>query len=256
MESNSFENPDDAIRREHTVEAIRERLSRGPQHSYLRDFIYGAIDGTVTTFAVVCGSAGAGLPGAVVIILGVANLVADGFSMAASNFLAIRAERQQRHLTRRTELEHIHRYPEGEREEIRQIFAKKGFQGPELDNAVNVITASVDRWADTMMHEEHGVSGPGPSPWRAALATFVAFVAVGFVPLVPFALQAAAGLGPRTFLWSALLTGAAFFGTGVMKARFVQQRVLNSGIETLIVGGSAAMLAYLIGVLLKAVTGT
>jgi VIT1/CCC1 family predicted Fe2+/Mn2+ transporter len=255
MASASLKESDDAIRRDHSVEAIRERLSRGPKHSYLRDFIYGAIDGTVTTFAVVCGSAGAELSATVVIILGMANLIADGFSMAASNYLGIRAERQQHQLTRRTELEHIHRHPEGEREEIRQIFARKGFQGPELEHAVDVITSSVDRWADTMLQEEHGVAGPGPSPLRAALATLIAFVVVGFVPLAPFAFQAASGLGQRVFLWSGILTAGAFFATGVMKARFVQQQTLLSGLETLIIGGSAATLAYLIGVLLKSVIG-
>lgn len=74
--------------------AIRERLSQPPKRSHLRDFIYGGIDGAVTTFAVVAGVAGAGLSATVVIILGVANLIANGFSMAVSNYAATRAELQ------------------------------------------------------------------------------------------------------------------------------------------------------------------
>ena len=88
----SMTNPSDESLREleaaHTPEAVRARLEAGPPHSDLRDFIFGAIDGTVTTFAVVSGVSGAGLSASVLIILGVANLVADGFSMGVSNFLA------------------------------------------------------------------------------------------------------------------------------------------------------------------------
>jgi hypothetical protein len=76
-----------ALKAEHAPHAIRRRLDQGPEHPYLKDFIYGAVDGAVTTFAVVSGVAGAGLSSGVIIILGLANLVADGFSMAASNFL-------------------------------------------------------------------------------------------------------------------------------------------------------------------------
>ncbi|MGH8978267.1 MAG: VIT1/CCC1 transporter family protein, partial [Acidimicrobiia bacterium] len=66
----------------HTPEAIAARLRIGPRRSYLRDLVYGAIDGTVTTFAVVAGVRGASLEATILVILGIANLVADGFSMA------------------------------------------------------------------------------------------------------------------------------------------------------------------------------
>src|SRR5687768_3991101 len=86
----------DALARQHTPAAVRERLDGGPPGSYLRDFVYGAVDGTITTFAVVAGVAGAGLSVGVVIVLGLANLVADGFSMAVGNFLGTKAERERR----------------------------------------------------------------------------------------------------------------------------------------------------------------
>jgi VIT1/CCC1 family predicted Fe2+/Mn2+ transporter len=238
---------------EHTAEAIRARLDAGPRHSYLRDFVYGAIDGTVTTFAVVSGVAGADLPSSVVIILGVANLAADGFSMAVSNYLALHAERQQRHSARQVELDHIARHPEGEREEVRQILSRQGFSGAELERAVDIITSRVDRWVDTMLRQELGLSAESPSPWRAGLSTFVAFVAVGALPLLPFLLGGTAPVIGDAFLWSAATTGLAFFATGAVKGWVVGQRMVTSGLQTLLIGGAAAAMAYGIGLLLRGV---
>lgn len=235
----------------HTPAAIRARLNAGRRHSYLRDFVYGAIDGAVTTLAVVSGVAGAQLSSGVVIILGVANLIADGFSMAASNYLGTQAERQQLERARRIEGEEIDRYPEGEREEIRQIVRSKGFEGRELERAVEVITSDRDRWIDMMLTEELGLSLEGPSAIKAALATLAAFVVVGAAPLLPFVMQyLLPGLVTSPFTWCAVVTAAGFFGVGAAKARFVEQTWYLSGLETLAIGGAAAALAYGVGMML------
>jgi VIT1/CCC1 family predicted Fe2+/Mn2+ transporter len=236
----------------HTPAAIQARLASPPSASYLRDFIYGAIDGTVTTFAIVAGVEGAALSAAIVIILGLANLCGDGFSMAASNFLASRAQVEERRRAWDRERRQIGRYPEGEREEIRQIFAAKGFSGPELDRAVEVITADEDLWIETMMTEELGYAREETDPLRAAAATFIAFVLVGFIPIAAFVWDAVTPFElDEAFLWSALMTAIAFLAVGIAKSRIVGQSSWRGGIETLAVGGVAATLAYIVGNLLS-----
>jgi VIT1/CCC1 family predicted Fe2+/Mn2+ transporter len=236
----------------HTPEAVRSRLQAPPQHSYLRDLVYGAVDGTVTTFAVVSGVAGAQLAPRIVVVMGLANVVADGFSMATGNFLATRAERQLLQRARRMEEQHIDRVPTGEREEVRQIYAGKGFAGDDLERAVTVITADRRRWVETMLHEELGLSTGGPSPARAALATFAAFVVAGFVPLLAFIVQLVHAPGSfDPFGWSVAMTALVFFGIGMFKSRFVEQPWYRGGLEVLGVGGGAAMLSYGVGLLLK-----
>lgn len=240
---------------DHTPEAIRERLAAPNSVSYLRDLIYGAIDGAVTTFAVVAGATGAGLSNGVVVIMGVANLFADGFSMGVSNFLGSRAAAQQRDRARRREEHHIDRYPAGEREEIRQLFAAKGFAGDDLERIVAVITSDRERWIDTMMTEELGFARDATSAVRAALATFAAFLIVGALPLSVFIIDA---ISPTTisnaFAWSAVLTAVAFFGVGSLKARVVDMTWWRSGLEALFVGGAAATIAFLVGVALEGVS--
>tara|TARA_R110002049_G_scaffold50370_3_gene143107 strand:- start:148934 stop:149719 length:786 start_codon:yes stop_codon:yes gene_type:complete len=237
---------------EHSARKIRQRLSEGHRPDYLPDFIYGAIDGTVTTFAVVSGVAGAELSSSIVIVLGLANLVGDGFSMAASNYLGTRVEKQLQAKARERESREIDGYPEGEREEIRQIYAAKGFGGSDLERAVEIITSDKQRWIDTMLTDEIGLSLTERSPLRAASATMFAFLLIGFIPLCPFLINTATpGLIDRTYLVSCVLTGFAFFFVGAVKSRFVNQSWIGSGLETLALGGSAAALAYFVGMSLR-----
>ena len=246
--------PLDRHKQQHTPEPIHDRLKAGPRHSYLRDAVYGAIDGTITTFAVVAGVAGAQLSAGIVVVLGLANLLADGFSMAVSNYLGTRAEDQRREQLRQIEAAHIARFPKGEREEVRQIFAAKGFEGDDLERVVDVITSDRERWIDIMLTDEWGVSLEGPNPVKAAWWTFAAFIVVGALPLLSFIVQVVAGdavVLPNAFLISATLTGVAFFVVGALKAKFVGQRWWSAGFKTLAVGAIAAALAYGVGAALK-----
>lgn len=232
----------------HAPEEIAERLAGGPRISYLRDWVYGGIDGAVTTFAIVAGVEGAGLSPTIVLVLGAANLLADGFSMAASNYSATRAEIDDARRIRAMERRHIRAYPEGEREEIRQIFAAKGFDGPDLERAVEIITGSEQRWLETMMTEEHGLPLGQRSAMKGALATFLAFFVCGGVPLIPFALGADASMPIAS-----LMTAFVFFFIGSLKSIWSTTPWWRSGSETLAIGTVAAVLAWLVGYWLQSI---
>ena len=241
------------LRKEHQPAIIRRRLRVKPGDSHLSDAVLGGIDGCVTTFAVVAGAAGGGLPNTVIVVLGFANLAADGFSMAASNYLSVKSRREEVHGLRRQEESHIARIPRGEREEIRQIFRNKGFSGGALEKVVDVITRDEDLWVRTMLTEEHGVQIEGRRPLRSALATFAAFVAVGLLPLLPFVVP---GLpAGRELAASGALTALAFLAVGLAKGMVLRAPLLRSGLETLALGGAAAGLSYATGLALRRMYG-
>jgi VIT1/CCC1 family predicted Fe2+/Mn2+ transporter len=242
-----------ALEAEHHPDAIRQRLRAEHKHSYLGDAVLGGIDGCVTTFAVVAGAVGGGFSSLVVIVLGFANLIADGFSMAVSNYQGTKSQQEQVDEARRSEEEQISQHPEGEREEIRQIFATKGFEGAVLDEVVEVITQDRTVWVNTMLVEELGLQIESPSPLRAALTTFAAFLLVGLFPLLPFVVP---GVEPAiVFPTSIVITAIAFFGIGLAKGVVLKRSALRAGFETLLMGGGAAVLAYLVGFWLRQTFG-
>lgn len=230
---------------EHSTEAIAARIA-SVDHNYIRDFIYGGIDGAVTTFAVVAGVAGAALQWHIVLILGFANLLADGFSMAASNYLGTKAERDDYQRLEKIEYRHIEQFPEGEREEVRHIYREKGFEGDDLERAVDLITSDKERWVKTMLSEEYGLPSEVRSPLTAAVMTFTSFIICGLVPLVPYLFRT-----DNDFLISSVMTGITFFFIGSIKSKWSTASWYRSGIETLLVGSAAAVLAYGVGILLK-----
>ncbi len=142
------------------------------------------------------------------------------------------------------ERKHIKLAPSGEREEIRQIFLRKGFTGDDLERIVEVITSDEDRWATTMAVEEYGLSPAAKSPIIAALSTSAAFVLCGLAPLLSY-------LSAYSFAMCVVATGLVFFVIGAVKSRWSPAGWLLSGMETLGIGMSAAGISYVIGYGLK-----
>ena len=218
---------------------------------YLGEFVYGGIDGSVTTFAVVAGAAGAQLDSKVVIILGFANLIADGFSMSVGSYLSTKSEKENYNKHKAVEYWEVDNLPEKEREEVREIYEAKGFEGELLEKVVDVITEDRHRWVDVMMKEELEMSEETKSPVAMGAVTFFSFQLFGLIPLLVYVLDYFVGIESELFLISSILTGITFSLIGVMKAVVTQTRVIRSVAETLFLGGAAAALAYFVGDVLE-----
>jgi VIT1/CCC1 family predicted Fe2+/Mn2+ transporter len=159
-------------------------VSRG---RYLGDAIYGASDGIVTTFSIVAGATGALLSSTVILILGFINLIANGFSMAAGNYLGTKSEIDFYKKEREREINEIQNLPDDEREEVRQILGIRGLVPNLADELAELITSNRNLWIDFMMTEELGAAPTmDVSAWKSALATLSAFIAAGFAPLIFF----------------------------------------------------------------------
>ena len=231
----------------HSPKEIAARIDAPPGRGVLRDIVYGGIDGSVTTFAIVAGVAGAGLSPFIIVALGLANVLADGFSMAAGNYSGTKAELDNIRRIRAIEERHISRYPDGERLEVAAILANKGLSGQVLEDATDAITADRENWIALMLEGEYGLGGVDPHPMRAALATFGAFLVAGLIPLLPFLL----GMD-RAFALSAWMTMGVFFAIGAFKSRWSLAPWWRSGGETLLIGGAAAAIAFGVGTLFHA----
>lgn len=215
---------------------------------YLGEFVYGGIDGCITTFAVVAGAAGASLGSDIILILGFANLFADGFAMSVGSYLSAKAEKENYKKHKQREYWEIENWPDKEVEEVREVYAAKGFEGELLEQVVGVITSDKDRWVDVMMKEELGMNIGTKAPIQSGFITFISFVLVGFIPIMVYLADYIFDFQSKnTFIWSASLTGLSFIAIGYLKS-IVNLTSKRKGIlETLILGVIAALVAYFLG---------
>lgn len=223
--------------------------------NYIADFIYGANDGLITTFAIISASAGAGISAGVVIVLGLANLFADGFSMATSNYLGMKSRRNFELDQKRIEEAEIIDHPEEEKREIREIYEKKGFHGAELEKVVEIVSSNKEVWVKEMLIGELGIipeEDIKTTPFNHAVTTFFAFAIIGFIPLAPYIFGYT---GKPSFYLSAGLTALMLFLVGGSRAKVTGGGFLKNGSQMLFFGGCAAILAYGIGFLVHQLTG-
>lgn len=219
----------------------------------IQDIVYGGNDGIVTTFAVVAGSVGADLPHYVVIILGIANLLADGTSMGTGAYLSEKAEADNYKRLRKEEADEITEIPEMERAEVRLFYERKGFSGAELESIVDKITSNKEIWIDTMMTEEHGMSPDEVRrPLLHGIATFLSFIAFGLIPLIPYVFTIERSM---RFPVAIVTTGIALVLLGLTRSIVTRERLLRGPIEVFFIGALGAVVAYGIGVLLRNVVG-
>lgn len=223
----------------------------GRYETYLGEFVYGGIDGCVTTFAVVSGAVGAGFDSSVIIILGFANLLADGFSMSVGAYLSSKSEQQNYDKHKQVEYWEVDHLPETEKEEIRDIYKAKGFSGDLLEQVVSVITADKDRWVDEMMKEELEMMEDDKSPVLMGAVTYFSFILIGLIPLLLYVLDYFQPIGGNLFLYTSLMTGLGFIIIGFLKTYVTETGIVKGILETLLLGAIAASVSYFVGDLLE-----
>lgn len=230
--------------------AHREEMIHGRKLGpFIQDIVYGANDGIITTFAVVAGSTGADLSHSIIVILGLANLFADGISMGMGNFLSLRSERDHYRQVYVEEQKEVEQYPEIEREEVREIYAAKGFAGADLDHIVSKITSDERVWIETMMREEHGLSPDGADfPALHGFITFLSFLLFGSIPIMPYMLDIPLEARLQVAMFS---TGVALFLLGSLRSYVTKQRPVWGVLEVMGVGAVCALAAYGVGLLLR-----
>lgn len=228
-----------------------ERHTQG-RGQYIKSIVYGGLDGIITTFAVVAGVAGAKLAAGIVLIMGFANLIADGISMAVGDYLSTKSENEYNETERKREEWEVENYPEGEKQEMVEIYTDKGMEQNDAETMVDILSRNRKVWVDVMMAEELGILEETESPLRNAVATFFSFALFGFIPLVAYVLaQFAPLLGAYSFLLACILTALTLFVLGALKVYITGRSWLLSGLEMLVVGGIAAVAAYAVGAALS-----
>ena len=224
----------------------------GFQKEYIAEFVYGGIDGVITTFAVVAGSAGAELAVPIVLILGFANLIADGFAMSVGSYFSAKSENESYDKHKAVEYWEIENLREKEVEEIREIYEAKGFEGDLLKQVVDVITSDDEVWVDTMMKEELEIMKDDRPPWKRGLVTFLAFNLVGFIPLSTYVLTGFIDASSSDlFMLSSFSTAVALAFIGVLKGYVTEQSRIKGILETVFLGGIAAIIAFFVGDILE-----
>ncbi|HEY4497014.1 MAG TPA: VIT1/CCC1 transporter family protein [Candidatus Paceibacterota bacterium] len=220
--------------------------------NYLKDIIFAANDGIVTTFAVVAGVVGASLSHEIILIIGFASLFADAFSMATGNYLGTKTEQDFYNKESAEEAKEIEETPENELNEVREILRNKGYVGADVERMTELISSNKTYWRDFMLHEEIGIISPEKgSAFKNGLVTFISFLMAGSIILIPYIFLN----GDYAFQISILVGIITLFSVGALRKFFSDRSWFVSGLEMLIVGGSAAILAYLIGSFLGGIIG-
>jgi len=222
----------------------------GAGAQYIGDIIYGGLDGIITTFAIVSGVAGAQLESGIILILGLANLIADGFSMATGAYLSLKSEQAYYDKERERESWEVEHFPEGEKQEMRQIYLQQGYTEEEATQLVKIKSRNPERWVDTMMIDELSMIRDDRKPLLSGLTTLLSFIFAGAVPLLVYLVGLVIAV-PISFGISVLLSALALFALGAAKVRITSQNPFLSGFEMLVVGGLASGVAYAIGALLR-----
>lgn len=226
-----------------------EQISPSSQGGkYIKSIVYGGLDGIITTFAVVSGVAGGGLALRIVLILGFSNLLADGFSMAIGDYLSTKSENEYKQGVRQHKRQALIKNHDGEIKQLSNYFINEGLNDQDAHLLVSTLAKYETPFIEQIMKMQYGPDDTDKSPLKNAIVTFMSFFIFGLVPLLAYVLTGYfPELSSHAFLIASVLTGVTLFILGTLKSKVTKSKWIRSGIEMLIVGGLAAVVAYVVG---------
>jgi len=219
----------------------------------LRAAVFGASDGLLSNAALVMGVAAAGVPQDSLLLTGTAGLLAGALSMAASEYVSVRSQREFYEHQIALERAELALFPEAEAEELALIYNARGLDMDEARRVSRALFANHEHALEVLAREELGLNPADlGSPLAAAAASFVSFGVGAAIPLLPFL----AGLaGPQAIYGAAGITLSALFGIGVILSLFTGRGALRGGLRLALIGGGAGVAAWAVGKLLGASLG-
>lgn len=227
--------------------AMADARHRTAAGGSLRAAVFGVNDGLVSNFALIMGVAGGSGQAEVVLLAGVAGLVAGAGSMAAGEWVSVRSQRELYEREIEVERWELQEFPDDEQYELELIYRAKGLEDEAARKVAAAIMADPDVALDTLAREELGLD-PGSlgSSWTAAGSSFLAFATGALVPLLPFLFAAGRG----AVVTSAVLSALALAGVGAVLSVFTGRSAVRSGLRMVAIGGAAALITYLVGALI------
>jgi VIT1/CCC1 family predicted Fe2+/Mn2+ transporter len=245
------------LKQEEFQKHLEKEHKVNPVSANLKEIVYGGTDGIVTTFAVVAGFAGAtggnsmivGVSVITVLIFGLANLFADGVSMSLGNFLSIRADKDIYKKNKEKERDEIRKSKDFELSETALLLETKGFTKDQAQKITELYAENEEYWVDFMMRYELGLpNAEDENPIVSSVATFIAFILFGSIPIAPYILfQSSLNI----FLYSVTATALALIILGYLRGKVANMKYTRTVLESLLLGGTAAFVAYLVGTLFR-----
>ena len=223
----------------------------GRLEDYLGELVYGGIDGCITTFAVVSGAVGAGLNSSIIIILGFANLLADGFAMSIGAYLSSKSKNDNYEKQKQNLYIQIEKKPDTQKQILRDIYKKNGFKGELLEQTLSVITSNKSVWVDNLINEKDSISKDNRSPILIGVYTYISFILVGLIPLSIYIWDFIGTVKGNLFVWASVLTGLGFLIIGILKSKVTEAKLFKSIFQTITLGTIAALVSYSVGDLIE-----
>jgi len=245
---------DEPIRpHEGPVPAEPKKRGVGGKSGTIRAAIFGINDGLVSNLSLIMGFTGAAVSNSVIVLAGIAGLLAGAFSMGAGEYVSMRVQRELFERLIHLEAHELATEPEEERDELVGIYQRKGVPQEVAESLVEVIHKNPDLALETHAREELGLDPAGGlgSPWGAAISSFLTFSVGAVVPLVPFLV----GSGTAARIAAIVASGVVLFLVGSLMSILTGKAPLRSGLRMLLIGAAAAGVTYAVGRALHVTVG-